>query len=83
MSTVNSLIFLALYVYRAVDLSSRSQLAGWCVGEGGLSLLYTQKVSKIAAVNATAWRFGTEDLVKRYFCVIEHENSKETAFYYF
>ncbi len=53
------------------------------MGEGGLSLLYTQKVSKIAAVNATAWRFGTEDLVKTYFCVKDHEKSKDTAFYYF
>jgi hypothetical protein len=60
-----------------------SELAGWCVGEGGLSLLYTQKVSKIAAVNATAWRFGTEDFVKKYFCVKEHGKSKDTGFYYY
>jgi hypothetical protein len=30
---------------------------------GGLSLLYTQKFSKIAALHAIARRFGNEDLV--------------------
>jgi hypothetical protein len=53
-----------------------SELAGWCVGEGGLSLLYTQKVSKIAAVNATARRFGTDDFVKKYFRVKEQEGAR-------
>ncbi len=53
------------------------------MGEGGLSLLYTQKVSKIAAVNTTAQHFGTEDFVKKYFCEKEHGKSKDTAVYYF
>jgi hypothetical protein len=57
-----------------------SELAGWCVGG---PLLYTQKFSKIATVHATAWRFGTEDLVKTNFCVKGYEKSKDTAFYYF
>jgi hypothetical protein len=53
------------------------------VGGVGLSLLYTQKFSKIAAVHTTAWRFGTEGLVKTNFCVKGHEKSTDTAFYYF
>jgi hypothetical protein len=59
------------------------ELAGMVCG-GGLSLLYTQKFSKIAAIHATAWRFGgTEGLVKMNFCVKGYEKSKDTAFYYF
>jgi hypothetical protein len=38
----------------------------------GLSMCYTQKLSKIAAVHKTAWRFGHEDLVKtKYFVKLE------------
>jgi hypothetical protein len=59
-----------------------SELAGMVCG-GGFSLLYTHKFSKIAAVHATAWRFGTEGLVKTNFCVKSYEKSKNTAFYYF
>ncbi len=50
---------------------------------GGLSLLYTQKFSKITAVHATAWHFGAEGSVKTNFCVKGYENSKDTAFSYF
>jgi hypothetical protein len=53
------------------------------VGGGRLSLLYTQKFSKIAAVHTTAWRYGTKGLVKTNFCVKDHEKSKDTVFYYF
>ncbi len=49
---------------------------------GPLSVIvYTQKFSKITAVHATAWHFGTEGLVKTNFCVKGYEKNKDTAFY--
>jgi hypothetical protein len=56
-----------------------SQLAG---GGGPLSALNTE-ILNIAAVHATAWRFGTEGLIKINFCIKAHEKSKDTAFDHF
>jgi hypothetical protein len=49
---------------------------------GPLSALHT-KILKIAVVHATAWRFGTEGLIKMNFCIKAYEKSKDTAFYQF
>jgi hypothetical protein len=50
---------------------------------GGASLCPTHRNSKIAKVHATAWRFGTEGLIKMNFCIKAYEKSKDTAFYQF
>jgi hypothetical protein len=55
-----------------------SQLAG-----GGASLCSTHRNLKIAAVHATAWRFGNEGLIKMNFSIKAYEKSKDTAFYHF
>jgi hypothetical protein len=38
-------------------------------GEGGASVLYTKRYSKIAVAYKTAWRFVHEDLVKTIFFI--------------
>jgi hypothetical protein len=51
-------------------------------GWGGASLCSKHRNSKIAAVHATAWRFGTEGLIKMNFCIKADEKSTDTAFYH-
>jgi hypothetical protein len=47
-------------------------------------MFYTQEFTKIAAVHATAWRFGgNEGFVETNFCVKGQEKSKDSAFYHF